>query len=99
MAGESMVRTLTAQAEAIWPQEQRLFRRYELPGGANVLDAGCGTGEISLRLAELFPQVNLLGVDIVDDHLALARARCARFGERARFEKRSVFELGLPDAA
>jgi SAM-dependent methyltransferase len=97
MADESMVRNLAAQAEAIWPQEERLVRRYSLPDEANVLDAGCGTGEISLRLAQMLPRARVLGVDIIDNHLALARARCAMLADRVRFENRSIFELGLPD--
>src|SRR6195256_3521469 len=98
MADESMVRNLAAQAEAIWPQEKPLFDRYRLPVEANVLDAGCGTGEIALRLAHMFPRARLLGVDVIDDHLRLARARCAAAGERVRFENRSIFELGLAAA-
>ena len=98
MADESMVRNLAAQAEAIWPQEKLLFDRYRLPGDANVLDAGCGTGEISLRLAQMFQHGRLLGVDVIDDHLERARARCARLGERARFENRSIFDLRLAGA-
>jgi len=98
MADESMVRNLAAQADAIWPEERRLFERYGLEAGAHVLDAGCGTGEISRRLAALFPRARLLGVDVIDDHLARARAGCAEFGDRVRFENRSIFELGLPDA-
>jgi SAM-dependent methyltransferase len=98
MADESMVRNLAAQAEAIWPQEQPLFDRYRLPIEANMLDAGCGTGEISLRLGQMFHNARLLGVDLIDGHLERARARCVGLGERARFEKRSIFELGLPDA-
>jgi ubiquinone/menaquinone biosynthesis C-methylase UbiE len=98
MADESMVRNLAAQAEAIWPQEKPLFDRYPLPTNANVLDAGCGTGEISLRLAQMFSHARLLGVDVIEGHLQLARARCAPFGARTRFENRSIFELGLPDA-
>jgi SAM-dependent methyltransferase len=97
MADESMVRTLAAQAEAIWPQESPLFTRYGLPDEARVLDAGCGTGEISARLAGLLPCSDLLGVDVIDDHLNRARARCAAFGDRVRFEHRSIFDLGLPD--
>ncbi len=94
-----MVRNLAAQAEAIWPQEQPLFERYRLPRDARVLDAGCGTGEISARLADMYPDASVLGVDIIDDHLRRARARCARFGDRVRFEHRSIFELELPDRA
>jgi SAM-dependent methyltransferase len=98
MADESMVRNLAAQAEAIWPQEKPLFERYRLPAEANVLDAGCGTGEISRRLAQMFPHARLLGVDVIEEHLERARTRCAASGARVRFEKRSIFELGLPDA-
>ena len=77
MADESMVRNLSAQAQAIWPQEVPLLRRYALPSEPRILDAGCGTGEASSRLAELFPRASVLGVDIVDSHLELARTRFA----------------------
>jgi SAM-dependent methyltransferase len=97
MADESMVRNLAAQADAIWPQEQPLFERYRLPAEADVLDAGCGTGEISFRLGQLFPNARILGVDVIDDHLERGRTKCARLGKRVRFENRSIFELGLPD--
>jgi SAM-dependent methyltransferase len=95
MADESMVRTLAAQAEAIWPQERPLLDRYGIPPNARVLDAGCGTGEISLRLAQAFPNAQVLGVDLIEEHLHLARARCAELGDRVVFEKRSIFDLGL----
>ena len=75
MADESMVRNLAAQASAIWPQEAPLFARYALPRAPRILDAGCGTGEITSRLAELFPEANVLGIDIIDHHLELARMR------------------------
>jgi SAM-dependent methyltransferase len=97
MADESMVRNLAAQAEAIWPQEQPLFARYALPANAQVLDAGCGTGEISLRLAQMLPEASVLGVDIIDAHLDLARSRAAALAGRLRFENRSIFDLGLAD--
>ena len=97
MADESMVRTLDAQARAIWPEERELIRRYALPDDAAVLDAGCGTGEIASRLAELLPRASVLGVDILDMHLDLARTRYAQLAPRLWFEHRSVFELGLPE--
>ena len=97
MADESMVRGLDAQARAIWPQEQQLIRRYVVPPEARILDAGCGTGEGSSRLAELFPRSQVIGVDIVDHHLELARSRYANLATRLKFEHRSIFELGFPD--
>src|SRR5439155_22914809 len=98
MADESMVRTLEAQAKAIWPQEVELIRRYGLPADIHILDAGCGTGEGASRLAALFPQARVLAVDILDNHLDLARSRYGALAPRLTFENRSVFGLDLPDA-
>lgn len=95
MADESMVRTLAAQAEAIWPQELPLLERYGLPRDVRVLDAGCGTGEFTARLAEAWPKAHVLGVDIIDASLERARSRGAHLGARVRFENRSLFDLGL----
>jgi ubiquinone/menaquinone biosynthesis C-methylase UbiE len=97
MADESMVRGLDAQARAIWPQEIQLIRRYALPTDAHILDAGCGTGEGASRLAELFPSARVLGVDIIDHHLELARSRYANLGPRLVFEHQSVFGLQAAD--
>jgi ubiquinone/menaquinone biosynthesis C-methylase UbiE len=99
MADESMVRNLAAQAEAVWPQELPILRRHVLPAAPRILDAGCGTGEASWRLAEAFPAATLLGVDVLDGSLGRAREKSARFGERVRFENRSIFELGLPSSS
>jgi SAM-dependent methyltransferase len=99
MADESMVRNLAAQADAIWPQEQHLFRRYGLAGDCRILDAGCGTGQISRRLGELFPSAAVLGVDIIDNHLEIAREGSRSLGERITFERRSIFELDIPDGS
>jgi ubiquinone/menaquinone biosynthesis C-methylase UbiE len=99
MADESMVRGLDAQARAIWPQEVPLIRRYALPAQACILDAGCGTGEGSSRLAELFPSASVVGIDIIDLHLELARSRYANFAPRLGFERQSVFELKAADGS
>ena len=46
-----------------------------LPGGPRVLDAGCGAGYESMRLARLGADVT--GVDISEESIAIARARNA----------------------
>jgi SAM-dependent methyltransferase len=97
MQDESMVRNLAAQALAIWPQEAPLFDRYGLPAAARILDVGCGTGEISSRLAERFPNAEVLGIDILLSHIELARERYTRLAPRLRFEQGDAFRLPLPD--
>ncbi|MBK8229477.1 MAG: methyltransferase domain-containing protein [Candidatus Eisenbacteria bacterium] len=93
MADESMVRNLAAQAEAIWPQEVEFFRRYPLGDAPEILDLACGTGEISMRLARLFPRARILGVDLISSHLDIARARCAADADRVSFEVGDAFHL------
>ena len=97
MADESMVRNLTAQAEAIWPQEEPIMRRHGTPRA--ILDVGCGTGEISSRVATLFPDAQVIGVDLIEPHLALARERYAAFGDRLRFQQADAFELPFAAAS
>jgi len=91
MADESMIRNLAAQAEAIWPQEEAIVRRHGTPG--DILDVGCGTGEITSRLAAMFPAARVTGVDLIEDHLDLARRRYASLGERLAFRRGDAFEL------
>jgi ubiquinone/menaquinone biosynthesis C-methylase UbiE len=99
MGDESMVRNLAYQAEAIWPQERALFDRYGLSGALRILDLGCGTGEISRRLAERYPQASLVGVDILEPNLAIARLRSAGLGDRVRYEHGDAFALAYADAS
>ncbi len=98
MADESMVRNLAHQAEAIWPQESTMFGGYGLAGGLDILDVGCGTGEITARLAELYPKSALVGVDLIERHLESARDRCSAFGERVTFRTADAFALPFADA-
>jgi len=97
MAHESMVRNLAAQAAAIWPQERPLIQAYGLPERARVLDVGCGTGELVSRLARDYPRAALLGIDLHEPHLELARASCREFGSRVEFRHGDAFELELPE--
>jgi len=91
MAHESMVHNLAAQAEAIWPQEAPLFLRHAPP--RSILDVGCGTGEITVRLAGMFPSASIVGVDLEAQHLDRAKVRCAALGSRVTFLEADALAL------
>jgi ubiquinone/menaquinone biosynthesis C-methylase UbiE len=98
MAHPSMIPTLAAQAEAIWPQEQRLLARYGLPDAPQLLDVGCGSGEITARLAARHPAAEIVGVDLLPEMVAFARERHAATAPRARFEVGDALALRFADA-
>jgi len=51
---------------------------------AQVLDLGCGTASLMLRVLEAFPQACVWGIDFDATLLALAEKRLAEFAGRAR---------------
>lgn len=72
-----------------------------IPAGLDqprILDAGCGTGVSTDYLCHLNPGADVLGVDISEGALAVARERCARSGaaqqvSSLRQEQRSLLDL------
>lgn len=99
MGDESMVRNLAYQADAIWPQEKKLFESYALSGAIRILDVGCGTGEITRRLAVLYPEASLVGMDILASNLAVAERENLEFASRVRYETGDAFALAYEDAS
>jgi SAM-dependent methyltransferase len=97
MADESMVRTLAAQIEAIWPQEKRLIDLYRLPRNARILDVGAGTGEFSARIAEAHPEARVLGVELLQTSVDRARTRHSSLFPRLSFEAGDAFRLAQAD--
>jgi len=98
MADESMVRNLAMQAQAIWPQEEPFFARYRLPDRARVLDVGCGTGEISARIARHFAGARVTGIDVLQGPLDMARKRYADLASRLDFQVGDAFHLAFADS-
>jgi SAM-dependent methyltransferase len=95
MADESMIRTLAAQASAIWPQEEPLFARYNLPANCRIADIGCGSGEITSRLAMMYERATVIGIDILPTSVSYASRRYAALSARLHFEDGDAFELKL----
>ena len=99
MGDESMVRNLAYQADAIWPQEKFLFDRYRLSGAIQILDVGCGTGEITRRLAQHYPHATVEGMDILESNLVFARRDSSEFSDRVSYEQGDAFALKNADAS
>ncbi|MDH3646565.1 MAG: class I SAM-dependent methyltransferase [Gammaproteobacteria bacterium] len=97
MAHESMERNLREQAMAIWPLEASLYDRYGLTDKAQILDVGCGTGEIAARLARRFTGARVVGVDLLEQHLVLARKRYTDLAEHIEFQVGDAYALEFAD--
>jgi release factor glutamine methyltransferase len=61
---------------------------------SKIVDVGTGNGVIALTLAKRFPEGQILGIDISDDALALARENAVRLdlGDRVQFLKSNLLE-------
>lgn len=61
-----------------------------------VLDLACGTGELAYRLLHQHPQLQLTGIDLSSQMLAIAQNKCQNFPQ-ARFYQTNVQNLPFSD--
>lgn len=76
----------------------RRLRPFFTVNDRQILEAGCGTGRFCRLLAGDFPQSTVVGIDLSDNSVALARriaARCPR--AELSFRQASVFSLPYAD--
>lgn len=59
----------------------------EIKPGLNVIDLGCGTGELTQKLSQCLPDSNVLGIDSSSEMLQLAREFA---NSNVRFEKAGI---------
>jgi ubiquinone/menaquinone biosynthesis C-methylase UbiE len=64
-----------------------------------ILDLGCGFGATNMVLAQAFPEAEVVGIDLSDPLLRLARqrAKAAGFSARVKFEKADVHQIPYED--
>jgi ubiquinone/menaquinone biosynthesis C-methylase UbiE len=77
-------------------QSDRLQRMIPLDR-RRVLDAGCGAGEWTARIAGLLPQASSVGIDVGEDFVSEAERRHG--GARVSFRVEDFGQLSFPDAA
>jgi ubiquinone/menaquinone biosynthesis C-methylase UbiE len=84
-----------------WPLALRMAAVAEVGSGERVLDVGCGIGDPTLQVAVLVgPHGRVLGIDIAEGMIAIARERAAALGlAHAEFRVEDVATTTLPEAA
>ncbi len=89
---EKLFRDDTARmTKALWPGERPR-------SGQKLIELGCGPGFYSCKLAERFPELEVVGIDQSPKQLAWAREKRTRLGlNNCRFKSDNVLELSLAD--
>lgn len=92
-AATAIMAMRTAQSHAAF------FLPY-LKAGMSVLDCGCGPGTITAGFAELVAPGEVVGTEIEEAHVVIARENAAKHNVRnVRFETANIYELPFADAA
>lgn len=92
-AATTIMAQRTAEAHA------GFFIPYLKPG-MSLLDCGCGPGTITLGFAELLAPGEVVGTEIEDSHVALAREKAATRGvTNARFQAADLYQLPFADGS
>ena len=77
VAGRQRLRVL---ARVMWPTTRELLGRVGVPEDARCLDVGCGGGDVTIPLARLAHRGRVVGTDIDETKLELARAEALPAG-------------------
>ena len=85
-------------ARLMLPAMGDLAGRLAAPG-ARLLDVGTGAGALAVAFAQIFPQVHVLGIDILDRALGLARQAIAASDAGARVTVRKQDMADFADDA
>jgi 2-polyprenyl-3-methyl-5-hydroxy-6-metoxy-1,4-benzoquinol methylase len=93
------IRRLLVQGRLYDDFTEHALRLAGLRPGMRVLDVGCGPGDVSFVAARLVgPAGTVLGVDVSDNVIQVARGRAAEQGlDTVRFESTAIADISLND--
>lgn len=76
-----VVRLGTLGFDSYW--KRRILAK--VPPSRAILDLACGTGIVTLALARRNPQARVVGVDVTEDYLQIARQKARELGANVKF--------------
>jgi demethylmenaquinone methyltransferase/2-methoxy-6-polyprenyl-1,4-benzoquinol methylase len=79
---DDVVRATTLGLDAYW--KRCMFARFPKEPRA-VLDLACGTGIVTFEILRRWPKARVVGVDVTEDYLAVAREKHRRLGGDVTF--------------
>jgi len=92
---DEIVDAATQGEDRLW--KERMLEKLGLP--RRVLDLACGTGILLFMIRDRLPATRVVGLDISEEHLDLARARAReRRDDRVEFVSGAAEELDVPKA-
>jgi demethylmenaquinone methyltransferase/2-methoxy-6-polyprenyl-1,4-benzoquinol methylase len=74
---DRIVNLCTLEFDRLW--KYKILRAIP-EGSARILDQACGTGILTLKLARRFPQARIVGVDLTEEYLRVARKKAEALG-------------------
>ena len=94
LEGRERLRVL---ARVMWPTTSELFARVGIDAAARCLDVGCGGGDVTLALARQLLAGSVVGTDLDETKLELARADALDAGlSNVQFRLENVMDPGAP---
>src|SRR5688572_18923063 len=84
-------------AKYMEPGALEILASWQIRPGSQLLDVGCGAGQIAIPAAR--SGVNVTGVDIATNSLEQARTRAAAEGLKAQFDEGDAEQLPYQDAS
>ncbi len=74
--------------EAQLAKKRHLAAKLRIEPGMRILDIGCGWGGLALYLAQVYPDVRVIGITLSTEQLEYARTRAERLGLAGRVDFR-----------
>lgn len=59
-----------------------------------IVEMGCGTGEYTKLISEMYPNASIIALDISDDILKIAKLKCKK-NKNVKFMNRSAYSTGI----